>query len=456
MIVDADLDRLARDTATELGVAGAQIAVLHAGRLSQGVTGVTSVLTAAPVTPATLFQIGSTTKVLTAAVVMGLVEDGRIELDTPVVEQLPGFELSDRDALASLTPRHLMSMSSGIDNGPHTDFGSGDDALARYVTALATLRQTFRPGEGFGYSNASTCVSGRLVEHVTGETWEQALHSRLLAPARLEHTLALPEEIMVRSFAVGHDARGTATPLPRTRWSLPRSIGSAGGTLCSTASDLVRFAHVFMHGGRTLEGTQILDVATVEEMQRPHATVPATLIADWWGLGPYGKRWDGDEVLGHSGTNIGGSSYLLWSRRHAVAVATTVNTPTQGYPFADRVFREIFGSLAGMSPAAASPLPAHGLELRTDQFVGTYEMSELTLSVSDAGGTLSLSGSCRMPGEEWHMSDSPLIPMSANTFRPTDPVVTGGRGWGIAFLGEDGEPASHMVNGLYALPRVRE
>jgi CubicO group peptidase (beta-lactamase class C family) len=456
VINDADLNQLAADTAAELGVAGAQIAVLHAGRLSEGVAGVASVHTGSPVTPETLFQIGSTTKVFTAAVLMALVEDRLIELDSPVVEQLPGFELSDAAALASMTPRHLMSMSSGIDNGPHTDYGSGDDALTRYVSALAELRQGFLPGDGFGYSNASTCVSGKLIEHVTGETWEQALRSRLLTPAQLHDSLALPEEIIVRSFAVGHEANGTGTPMPRDRWSLPRSMAPAGGTLCSTASDLVKFAHIFMHDGRACDGTRILDAETVDVMQRPHVRVPPTLIADWWGLGPYGKQWDGAEVLGHSGTNIGGSSCLLWSRRHSVAVATTVNTPHQGYPFADRVFRQLFGAVAGISPPPDPPPPGGDLELHARQFVGTYQMSELSLTITETGGALSLSGSCAMPGEEWHISASSLVPLSETTFRPSESIITGGRGWAIAFLGNDGEPATHLMNGLYALPRVSE
>src|SRR5207249_143291 len=154
-------------------------------------------------------------------------------LDTPVVEQLPGFSLGDGRATRTVTPRHLMSMSSGIDNGPYTDHGRGDDAVRRYVQSLAEIPVSFLPGQGFGYSNASTNVSGRLVEHVTGQTWDEVLRERLLEPAGLEHSATSAEDVIWRRHALGHVGGPQPSVLPH--WSLPRSMGPAGGTLCQTA-----------------------------------------------------------------------------------------------------------------------------------------------------------------------------------------------------------------------------
>jgi CubicO group peptidase (beta-lactamase class C family) len=163
----AELNELAREAAGELGLAGAQVAVLRDGEIVEGVAGAANTETGVPVTTDTLFQVGSTTKLFTASLAMGLVEDGRIELDTPVVDQLPGFALSDPDATSTVTPRHLMSMSSGMDNGPYVDYGRGDDALARYVASLAGLPQNFLPGTGFVYSNAipgATAAANRALK----------------------------------------------------------------------------------------------------------------------------------------------------------------------------------------------------------------------------------------------------------------------------------------------------
>lgn len=441
----ADLDDLVRDVAAELGVVGAQVAVLQGDEVVAGTHGVTDARTAQPVTDDTVFQIGSTTKVHTAALVLQLVEQGLVGLDVPVVEQLPGFVLSDPLATATVTPRHLMSMSSGIDNGPYDDHGRGDDAVARYVAALADLPHLFAPGSGYGYTNASTVVSGRLVEHVTGQTWDDALRTRLLEPAGLHETVTLPEDVLPLRHALGHDLDGT----PMTRWGLPRSLGPAGSTCCASAADLVRLARVFLRGGRSLQGEQVLRAETTALLQQPQVDVPATLLADWWGLGPYGRQWQGGLVLGHSGTSYGGSSYLLWAPDHDVAAATTVNVPGLGYPLAHRVHAEVLRSAAGLQPQTR---PAHdpGVTVDTDRLVGRYAMSGVIFDVAAGPTGLTVAvdgtlGSCEA---------SPLLPLTPTTFLPTDPAVDGRRGWAVAFLGPDDAPATHLLNGFFALRRV--
>lgn len=452
MITDTDLDELARETSTELGIVGAQIAVLRGRDLRRGVAGLANLATALPVTMDTMFQIGSTTKIFTAALVMALAEKGLIGLDEPVIEQLPGFALSDPDAQATVTLRHLMSMSSGIDNGPYTDHGRGDDALAKYVAALAMLPHVFPPGTGFGYSNASTCVSGRLTEHVTALSWERALRERILEPAGLQETATSAEELMHRRFAVGHvlDEQGHATP---RALAFSRSKGPSGGFLSCTAGDLVRLAHLFMHDGVTLDGRRVLSASSVAAMQRREAIVPPTLLAEWWGLGPYGKVWDGVEVMGHSGTTGGGSSYLLWARERDVAMATTVNTPALGYPFAARVFAELFPRVAEIRVPGA-PQPPPNVPIAPADLVGTYEMSGVTLRVVADREGVAVEGDSTNPGMDPVIARSPLVPLTPRTFLPTNPAIDGRRGWALAFVGPEGVPATHLVNGFFALRRV--
>lgn len=453
-VTNRDLDELAADVSGKLGIPGVQISVLHRGQLAEGVAGVASIETGIPVTPETLFSIGSTTKIFTAALVMQLVDQGSIELDTPVAEQLPGFTLSDAEAVKTVTPRHLMSMSSGIDNGPYTDHGRGDGAVARYVTALADLPHVFPPGRGYGYSNASTCVSGRLIEHVTGETWEKALETRLLKPAALGHSAALPEDIIYRRFAVGHQVDDNGEPALIHQWAARRSMAPAGSTFCSTASDLVRFSHLFMHLGTALGGAQVMPPESVAAMQAHEVQVPPTLLADWWGLGPYGKNWDGFEVLGHGGTTEIGSSYLAWCAPLDLAVGTTVNAPGFGYPFAQAVHKSLFSELAGIA-VPAKPEPPAEVTVDPGRLVGRYAMSGTTFTISEQDTTLMLSSAPDTGGEEFEpVPPSPLIPLTPTTFLPTHPAIDGRRGWALAFIGPEDAPATHLLNGFFALRRV--
>jgi len=443
----AELSRLAREAADELRLAGAQVAVLHRGEIAAGVAGVASTETGVPITPETLFQVGSTTKLFTAALAMSLVDEGRIGLDTPVAEQLPGFALSDPDATRTVAPRHLMSMSSGMDNGPYADYGRGDDALARYVASLVDLPQNFPPGTGFGYSNASTTVTGRLVEHVAGQTWDDVLRARLLEPAGMAHTTTFPEDVAWRRFALGHAAGEEGTPVPLRTWSQMRSRGPSGSTAYSTASDLVRFASLFMP-----DGPAVLAPGVVRGMTSRQVEVPPTLVATAWGLGPYCNVWDGVEIWGHSGTQLSGSSFLLWAPERRFAVATMVNVPSLGYPFAKRMFSVLFPEVAGIR-VPDPPRPRGEVAVDPDRLVGTYEMTTQTFTVGEADGGATISGLVEMPAEV-RIDSSPLVPLTPISFLPTHPAIDGNRGWALAFVGADEGPARYLLNGVFALRRV--
>jgi CubicO group peptidase (beta-lactamase class C family) len=447
---DPDLSALADDVSRRLGVVGAQVAVLRGDEIRAGAAGVERLDTGVAVADETLFQIGSTTKVHSAALLMQLVDEGRVDVDVPVAEQLPGFRLPDAEATRTLTPRHLMSMTSGIDNGPYTMGGHGDDALAGYVAGLADLPLLFLPGQGFGYSNASTCVTGRLVEHVTGLTWEQAIAERLAGPCGLVDTVSFPEDVLVRRHALGHrvvDSRQEQL----SAWSVGRAMGPAG-VLCSTAVDLVRFGALFLQDGRSLDGSQVLSSSAVKQMTSRVADVPPTLLAEWWGLGPYGKVWDGVEVMGHSGTNVSGSSYLLWAAERGVAIATTVNTPALGYPFAQAVFRELFAGEAGIQVPEKVKPPAH-VEVDADRLVGRYVMSQTVFTVERSADGLQVTASSDAPGFPTQAT-APLVPLTPTTFLTPDPAIDGGRGWALAFIGADSGPATHLVNGFFAMRRA--
>jgi CubicO group peptidase (beta-lactamase class C family) len=450
--VPPDLDELVSDLAAELNIAGAQVAVLHDGEISEGVAGVENVDTGLPVVPETMFQIGSTTKVFTAALLMELVVAGKVGLDVPVAEQLPGFTLSDSQATRTVTPRHLMSMSSGMDNGPYTDYGRGDDALTRYVAALAGEPHVFPPGDGYGYSNASSCVSGRLVEHVTGLTWEEELRTRILEPAGLKDSATLTEDIIHRRFGLGHSQTDGGGLEVIHSWSLPRSTAPTGGTLCTSATDLVRFAHLFLNGGRSVEGEQVLRAETVDGMQIRQTEVPYTLMADWWGLGPSGRVWDGVALWGHSGTNLGGSSYLLWSPEHDLAIASTVNTARGGYPLARRLQEVLFGELGGIA-VPPRPLPPDDVEVDADRLVGTYSMHGLDFFIASRNGELTIAAESVLPGIEPVIDEAPLIPLSPTSFLPADSRIAANRGYALAFVGAEDGPAKRLVNGVFAMRR---
>ncbi|MCP4139864.1 MAG: beta-lactamase family protein [Chloroflexi bacterium] len=115
-----------------------------------------------PVTPETLFHIGSTNKSMTAMMIATLVDDGLFDWDTPVVEIYPDFELSDAEAIETVTMRHFLSMQSGIPDDAEDSFDV-DNAEAEDVFDFLTNTPLFAmPGEEFSYSNISASMAGYL------------------------------------------------------------------------------------------------------------------------------------------------------------------------------------------------------------------------------------------------------------------------------------------------------
>lgn len=450
------LQALLDDTAGRLGIVGAQLAIFDGEEQAEFACGTANVETGLPVTTDTLFQIGSTTKVYTAALVMQLVDEGKVDLDKPVRSYLPDLRLANRDATASVTCRHLLTMSSGIDNGPYSDHGPGDDCIERYVASLAEIPLQFQPGEGFGYSNASTTVAGLLVERMTGLCWDDALRQRLVKPAGLAHTASRLRQLIFRRVAVGHVVPEEGDPRVIHRWGLPRAHGPAGSTLCATAGDLVLFARAFLAQGQTIDGDKILSAAAVKEMQRPQVDVPTKLMAEKWGVGPYAKVWDGNLVHGHSGTSTGGSSVLLWVPESNAAIATVSNVPPKGYPLADAAFAQIFPSVFGIRKPPR-PVPDRGLAIDAERLAGTYEAYAVIYVVEAVDGRLMLTKRSEQGmdlGGEPEVLETELLPLDGNRFLFAEERASGGRGWDAAFVGDIGGRATHFIDGVFAARRV--
>ena len=180
--------------------------------------------TGVEITPDAVFQIGSITKVWTATLVMRLVDEGRVELDAPVRAYLPELRFADPAATETVTVRHLLTHTSGVDGDFFEDFGRGDEAVARYVDACAEAPSVQPPGAGWSYGNLGFVVLGRVVEVLTGLPWHRALRERLVARLGIPTPVALAEEAIVFRAASGHIRdRSPGAPRPAETWQLAQA-----------------------------------------------------------------------------------------------------------------------------------------------------------------------------------------------------------------------------------------
>ena len=179
-------------TATEHAIPGVAVGLWVDGREFYACHGVTSVDNPLPVDQDTLYILGSVTKTYTATALMRLVAEGRVELDAPVRRYVPELRLADERAAAEVTVLNLLNHTSGLDWRINVDTGEGDDALAREVAKLPESKLIAPPGTRASYSQAGYNLAGRIVEKVTGLTYERAVASLLFEPLGLSHSFFAP------------------------------------------------------------------------------------------------------------------------------------------------------------------------------------------------------------------------------------------------------------------------
>ncbi|GAA1579969.1 hypothetical protein GCM10009678_73340 [Actinomadura kijaniata] len=368
-------------------VPGAALAVLVNGRVHELASGVLHRGTGVAATPDSVFLCGSIAKVYTATLVMRLVDEGLLDLDARVADVLPEFATPDPAATREITVRRLLSHTGGVTNDFNHDGGRGDDCLAGYVAAARDVPLDCPPGTAISYGGLGYVVLGRIVEVLTGMTWDRALREKVLAPLGLEHTMTLPEEALRFRAAMSHLGEAGADPEPAPAWDLmPRSVGPAG-RIISSAGDMARFARMHLDGGLAPDGTRVLEPGTVAAMRRREADVPDrwTVSADGWGLGWTLYDWDGVAGYGHDGAAIGQYAYLRVVPSAGVAVVLLTNGGGARRLYHE-LFRELLAELAGVRMPEPFGAPATPPAIDVAPFTGTYRRAGVVVTVGERDG----------------------------------------------------------------------
>jgi CubicO group peptidase (beta-lactamase class C family) len=375
-------------------VPGASLGILRLGRAGRPDELVTAAYGYAnfpakiEATTDTLFQIGSMSKVWTATLAMQLVDEGKLDLDAPVAEVLPELRLADGEVAKTVTMRHLLAHISGIDGDVFTDTGRGDDCVEKYVELMADVKQNHPLGATWSYCNAGFVLAGRVIEKITGLTWDGALREKIYAPLGLTHTVTLPEEALLFRTAAGH-VDVSAEPVLAPVWQLPRSLGPAG-LISSTPADVLAFARMHLTGGLAADGTRVLSAASAAAMTEFQAEVPDKyILGDSWGIGWIRFGWDGQRLVGHDGNTIGQAAFLRVLPEAGLAVTLLTNGGNTRDLYED-LYREIFAELAGVAMPTPITPPAEPVETDITPHLGNYERAgvvmEILASTDDIAG----------------------------------------------------------------------
>lgn len=251
-------------------VPGLAFAVVRSQEIlcAQGV-GVTSVEPGGyPVTPETLFRIGSVTKVLTGTAILRLVDAGKLELDAPVTQCLPWLQLSEPGTAQRMTLRMLLTHTSGLPTDV-ADRGARDpEGLERFLrTELPRYPLVAPPGRVYSYSNLGFSLLGHVAEVVTGLPYPELMNTLVFAPLQMKQTTFDPTLAM--SYPLSQSHRLTANgELSVARPFADNVAFAPAGFAYATVLDLVNLARMLLADGQFQDG-QFLPPELISEMHTP-------------------------------------------------------------------------------------------------------------------------------------------------------------------------------------------
>jgi CubicO group peptidase (beta-lactamase class C family) len=411
------LDELVQHHMEKHQIPGATVAIMRDGDVDAHGYGVISLNTEYPTRPDTLFQIGSNTKVFTATLATKLVEQGKLNLDTPVREYLPDLKLADEQALATISMRNLLTHTSGLEGDIFEDkYGVGDDALARGIDAAYTWSQETDVGQYWSYCNSGFYLAGRVLEAIAGQTYESAMAEQLFKPLGLERTFWFAHEAIVHSAAAGHSQNpGQEKPEVAAPWPIPRFCNPAGA-IVSNVYDLCTFLQFHSGNGVTKSGEQYLSSESVKDMQTPQLRV--NTLTEWgigWALGEI----NGVRTLQHGGGTNGHITQMLAVPSKNWGIVVLTNSSKGGNligPVIDWAMER------ELDLKKAEPQPIELPQADLERYAGLYPRQRGSINITVVPGGLQAEMKMKHPltEEEIEMPPVKLLPVGNHEFIAAD------------------------------------
>ncbi|WP_031070006.1 serine hydrolase domain-containing protein [Streptomyces sp. NRRL WC-3742] len=286
----------------------------HGRVVWRGAAGSADLATNRPARADGRFRIASVTKSFVATVALQLAAEGHFNLDDPIERHLPGTVPNG----GAISVRQLLNHTSGLPDylgNPNVLFH--DEAGARTYVAqrrwvaytpqklldvAAAMPPYFAPGQGWHYSNTNYVILGMLIEHATGQSWQEEVRDRIVQPLDLRHTTIPTTSTDIPGPHAHGYLKFPEGPADVTR--LSPTIGDAAGAIISTTADLDRF-HQALFGGELLGPQQLAEMTT---------TVPSPGLGGEYGLGTIRYTFSCGDFWGHLGGIPGYTTAMLGSR----------------------------------------------------------------------------------------------------------------------------------------------
>jgi CubicO group peptidase (beta-lactamase class C family) len=433
------LERLIETTIRDARIPGLALALVQGDEViyARGF-GVTSVEDAGlPVTPQTLFCIGSISKVLTGTAIMRLVEAGKLDLDCPIAEYLPWLTFSRPGAERQITLRMLLSHTSGL----RTRNERSEPRLPREPAGLeAFIRRALprfafiaEPGTVFAYSGPGLSLAGYIAETIAGKYFPDLMQELVFDPLEMRRTTYDRPIAMTYPLALPHQLDPDGA-LKATHFYQTNTPGNPTGFAISTALDLANLAIMYLNRGRFGE-SQIVAPELIAQMHRPEADLLAT-PGRGYGLTFWLDPYKGLTRVNHGGAIMTFRGYFELVPERNTGLVLLANRWDMGSPTLDKLVDYTLDQLLDLPaqpPAThyAAPDPAAWPRC-TGRYWSYLDGSAIVELVGDE---LTL---------DWNGWRAGLRSMGDDRYMIKDTNLT------VGFATDSNGPATHLLIGLPA------
>lgn len=331
--------------------------------------GVANVETGQPVTPETLFMIGSTTKQFTAYTLLSMAEEGKVDINKSV-----GYYIKDLSPrLSNVTASQLLSHTAGLkeDSGDYEkDKWDVESGLEEYIRTLNDSSFFTDPGEIFSYSNTGFSLVGYLAQTVEGKPYPDAVDERILKPVGMNKSTFYLETAVTHPMSMGHIGNSSinVTVYRPFEEDVPEW---PAGYLFSNVNDMGRFATALMNNG-TLDGKQVLSSRVINEMSTPHTPLYSYYPDGSYGYGLMLHKYRGVDVVEHGGNLEGFSCIFKMVPEHKFALIILDNGADRNMPNSTKKAFELMLPLK----SEVQPKPMETNESEMIRYVGNYSMEQ--------------------------------------------------------------------------------
>ena len=263
-----------------------------------------------PVTPNTLFQIASNTKLFTATAIGFLVDEGKLDWDTPIKKYVPQITFYNDELNANVTIRDMLSHRTGISR--HDGIWYKSDFTRRELfDRLKYMEPSIPLRQGFLYNNLMYAAAGQIVQDLSGQTWEDFVKSRIFTPLNMSHSMFVTEDMQMQADFMSpyYEKRDTSLLLPYPFYTKFQGVGPCG-SIISSINDLSNWLIAQMNAGK-FNNKQVIPSSIIKETMQS-ASLPGSVpdkyfenLNSEYGMGRGTSSYKGHYRTGHGGA-IGG------------------------------------------------------------------------------------------------------------------------------------------------------